>query len=996
MPVHLNLPVSSLPTELQALALPLIERIETALSRADDLAQMCNRPAVSPFWLALSEVQQQALLGLLLTSDYAVESLCAAPEVLADLIEEAQLDRPLTLSDYQQWCQARLYPQEQAPTDEAALHSALRRFRRLVFLRLLWRDALYAGQPKQVWQTAAEISYLADVCVQAALSWLEDHYAAAWGRAYPRGTTEADLAESAVKPVGLVVLGMGKLGAYELNLSSDIDLIFAFESPGETLGGRRSFDNQEYFTRLGQKLIAALDVRTADGFVFRVDMRLRPYGDAGALVLSFDAMQAYYQDQGRDWERYAMIKARVMAGDLQAGERLLKDLRPFVYRRYLDFSAIESLRDMKAMINREVKRKGMEQNIKLGQGGIREVEFITQVFQLIRGGRDTELQERSVRKVLPILSGLGLIPDQATQELCRAYEFLRDLEHALQGLADRQTQTLPEEAACGLRIAWRCGFADWAALLTHLDQVRQQVRHHFDAVIADPEDSEDAPEPTQAATLWRDELTDEQALELMQALGFTQLEASWQRLKALRQSRTVTSMQAMGRERLDALMPLLLDAVLTQTQPDEALTRSLWLVEAVLRRTAYLLLLTENPNALKQLVKLCAASPWLAEHLARMPILLDELLTPDTLYSPADKQRLQDELRQHLARIPETDVEALMEAWRYFRHANVLRVATSDLVAERPLMKVSDYLTFIAEVLLEAVLYQAYRDLTQRYGHPCLSDESPADPGFIIVGYGKLGGIELGYGSDLDLVFIHDGHPVKETDGPKALDSATFYSRLGQRIIHYLTAVTPSGQVYEVDMRLRPSGNAGLLVSSLKAFETYQQNEAWTWEHQALVRARVVCGDEKLAQRFNALRATLLGQPRDLEKLKQDVLSMREKMREHLGSQAATGSDVFHLKQDAGGIVDIEFIVQYCVLAFSHAYPALLEYSDNMRILDALGTTGVLPEPQVSALQAAYLAYRKATHHTALEKTGTRVEAAPWATHRQQVQQIWQQLFNQE
>lgn len=939
--------------------------------------------------------QLKGLAELLASSDYATEVLITDTHLLSQLGKENRLTTSLKLADYKLWCQQALSNEEgQLPIDEASLLTKLRLFRRAVMLRLLWRDSQFAGQHQQVWQTASEVTALAEVTTEAALTWLENYYAPSWGKPYSRGTSLAEVEAGKVQPLRLVVLGMGKLGAGELNLSSDIDLIFAFESQGETLGGKRSFENQEYFTRLGQKLIALLDKPTADGLVFRVDMRLRPYGDAGALALSFNALLDYYQQQGRDWERYAMIKARVIAGDKQAGNNLLKELRPFVYRKYLDFSAIEALRAMKAMINREVRRKSLENNIKLGLGGIREIEFISQVFQLIRGGRDTELQERSIRKVLPIISSLGLMPVEASKELLAAYEFLRDLEHALQGLADKQTQTLPDDEVAQARVAWRCGFADWQALYQHLQLIKQQVRQHFDAVIADPE--EEQPEPTQIdealACLWNDQAEPALAVEAFRQAGFQKAEASLKVLQSLYSSRSVANMQQIGRERLNQLMPQLLMAVAATQNPDAALERTLWLVEAVLRRTAYLVLLTENPEALKQLVTICAASPWLAEQLAKMPILLDELLSPETLYTPANKSSLQDELRQHLSRIPEEDIEALMEALRYFRHANVLRVAASDLIAQRHLMKVSDYLTYIAEVLLEQVLNQTLRDLTRRYGRPKLSNGEPADSGFIIVGYGKLGGIELGYGSDLDLVFIHDGHPTQASDGEKNLDSVTWFSRLGQRIIHFLATATPSGQLYEVDMRLRPSGNAGLLVSSIKAFADYQANQAWTWEHQALVRARVVAGDTQLTEQFNQLRGAILGQQRDLTKLREDVVTMREKMRANLGSKQGE-TELFHVKQDIGGLVDIEFIVQYLVLAYSHAHPELYEFTDNMRILDALAATGVLPQAKVECLQEAYLIYRKTTHHAALEKAGTFLPAKPWIDYRQQVTQLWQQLL---
>lgn len=959
--------------------------------------QALTQQALANFSVPIASDRLEGLARVLASSDYATEILLANPELLNQLAQQSRLDTPLKLADYQLWCQEYLENAlGQLPTDEASLQRQLRLFRRAVMLRLLWRDAQAAGNPHSVWQTATEVSYLAEVTTKAALVWLENFYAAAWGKPYARGVSLLQVEAGEVPPLRLVVLGMGKLGAGELNLSSDIDLIFAFAAQGETLGGKRSFDNQDYFTRIGQKLIALLDKATADGFVFRVDMRLRPYGDAGALALSFNALLDYYQQQGRDWERYAMIKARVIAGDKQAGERLLDELRPFAYRKYLDFSAIEALRAMKAMINSEVRRKSLENNIKLGLGGIREVEFISQVFQLIRGGRDTELQERSIKKVLPIIANLGLMPPEASQVLLAAYEFLRDLEHALQGLADKQTQTLPDDELAQARIAWRCGFADWPSFYAKLQKVKQQVRQHFDAIIADPE--EEQPEPTKIdealVCLWSEQANPVQAFNSLQQAGFQQAETSMKLLRLLYSSRAVANMQPIGRERLNQLMPQLLMAASATQNPDAALERTLWLVEAVLRRTAYLVLLTENPEALKQLVTLCAASPWLAEQLAKMPILLDELLSPETLYTPADKSHLQDELRQQLSRIPEDDMEALMEALRYFRHANVLRVAASDLIAQRHLMKVSDYLTYIAEVLLEQVLHQTWRDLTQRYGLPVLNSDDPTASGFIIVGYGKLGGIELGYGSDLDLVFIHDGHPTQGSVGNKSLDSVTWFSRLGQRIIHFLATATPSGQLYEVDMRLRPSGNAGLLVSSLKAFADYQASQAWTWEHQALIRARVVCGDPLLTQQFNQLRASLLSQPRDLTKLREDVVSMREKMRASLGSKQ-TNNEQFHVKQGVGGLVDIEFIVQYLVLAYSHLHPALYEFTDNMRILDALAATGVLSKAQVASLQTTYLTYRQITHHAALEKAGDFLPAQPWVECRQQVVEIWQALLIQ-
>lgn len=939
-------------------------------------------------WLSLEPTRRRALLRMVLLSNFALESLTSHPERLGVLLESEETERPPSRERLAAMLDATL----ESASDEAAMQSALRCFRQTRMLGIVWRDIDGAD----MWQTAHAVSLLAEVCVEGALAWLEAHFAPRWGTPQPRE-------DGAVQR--LVVLGMGKLGAGELNLSSDIDLIFAFPEKGTSQGGERQYEHSQYFTKLGQKLIAALDVITADGFVFRVDMRLRPLGDGGPLVGSFNTLTGYYQDQGREWERYAMLKARPIAGDIDAGHTLLQALTPFIYRRYLDFGAIESLREMKSMIHREVKRLGRDDNIKLGRGGIREVEFVVQAFQLIRGGRDTELQVTSLKTAMERLVTLELLPEEVVTELRDDYVFLRDLEHALQAQHDRQTQVLPEDAVDRARLAMALGFESLAALHSALNEARARVRHHFDAVVADPEAADDAPDTVDAdgegdattrearaldlwGQLWRRELDDATAERLMTDAGFD-LPQARRRLEAFRDSRGVRSMQRIGFERLEAVMPSLLQAASNSPSPSVVLERVLTLIEAVLRRTAYLSLLRENPQVLPALSKLCGASPWIAEQLARHPILLDELLTPATLYSPADKVRLADELRQALARIPEEDEEGLLEALRVFKQTQVLRVAASDVAGARVLMKVSDYLTAIAEVVLESVLHMAWRSLTARYGQPAPRD-GEAEAAFSIVGYGKLGGIELGYGSDLDLVFLYDAAPKGVTDGPKSTDNVVFFTRLGQRIIHLLSATTPSGTLYDVDMRLRPSGNAGLLVASLDAFADYQRREAWTWEHQALVRARAVAGSEALAERFERVRAETLGRRRECDELRDEVVKMRGKMRDHLGSgKDAREAGHFHLKQDAGGLVDIEFMNQYAVLALAHETPALLEVTDNMRLLDALADSARLPEPEARDLQAAYLAYRDASHRAALAKSGSLVDEAAFAAHRERVCELW-------
>ncbi len=650
-------------------------------------------------------------------------------------------------------------------------------------------------------------------------------------------------------------------------MSSDIDLIFAFPGKGETRGGRRALDNQQFFIRLGQKLIQALDQITADGFVFRVDMRLRPYGQSGALALSFAALETYYQDQGRDWERYAMVKARVVAGDQRAGQVLMDTLRPFVYRKYVDFSAFESLRSMKAMISREVRRKGLENNIKLGSGGIREIEFVVQAFQLIRGGRDRELQQRELQIILKELEALELLPSPVVGELRDAYVFLRNLEHALQGLEDKQTQVLPEDALSQARVARIMGYDDWSACQQALSDHRQRVATHFSNIIATEDSEQDSASGVEDGwyELWLAEMDEPTALSWLAEQGFENPETSFKKLTDLRTSRTVQTLQTQGRRRLNQFMPLLLSALTEVDNASETLDRTLQLVEAILRRTAYMVLLLENPGALTQLVRLCSDSPWIASLLAESPLLLDELLNAESLYTPPAKAELQDDLRQQMLRIPFEDLEEQMESLRYFKKAHVLRVAASEIKGTLPLMKVSDYLTWIAEVVLDHVVDVAFANLVSRHGYPRRADGSACDTDFAIIGYGKLGGIELGYTSDLDLVFVHQADPQLATDGDKPIDNAVFYTRLGQRIVHILSTQTPSGQLYEVDMRLRPSGNSGLLVSTRQSFEKYQLNDAWTWEHQALARARGVAGCPDTLGRIRGAspRAVVQGQRQD-------------------------------------------------------------------------------------------------------------------------------------
>ena len=925
----------------------------------------------------------RALFAAFAASAFVHTSCVHHPQLARDLIHSGDL-----LQAYNNGAMARRLAPLLASTCRAhadasgeqllsPLQVVLRQFRRREMVRIAVRDLAGLADLDEI---MADLSALAAAILDGALDVFHERLCTAAG--VPR-----DAAGAAQR---LVVLGMGKLGAGELNFSSDVDLIFAFPAAGETTGGRTSITNEAFFTRLGRQLLRAIGENTADGFVFRTDMRLRPYGDSGPLVAHFDALADYYQTQGRDWERYAMIKARPISGPVQDRARLGELLRNFTYRKYIDFSVIQSLRDMKALINREVARRELADNIKLGGGGIREIEFIAQAFQLIRGGRDPRFQTQRLAEVLGLIDSERLLPDGAGARLWEDYRLLRNTEHALQAWRDQQTQQLPGAAEDRERLAQVLGYPDWADFTAALAATRARVQEQFAAVAAPAEPEPDI-EPVRA--IWLAAGCEGTETDLAE-LGYgAEADAAGAALRELLAMRPVQAMTAQARERLDQLMPLLIGDCGATDGPAETLRRINRVLAAVARRSVYLTLLSENPGARQQLVRLCAASPWIAGELAQHPALLDELLDPDTLYHPPDREGIARDLNDQLRRIPTSDLEGQMEALRYFRRAHALRVAAAEITGALPLMQVSDYLTWLAEAILTAVLDIARTHLGARHGNPGTAPGAPA-PGFLILGYGKLGGIELAHGSDLDLVFLHDAQSDLDTDGEQPLSNEQFFIRLGQRIIHILNTRTASGTLYEVDMRLRPSGNSGLPVSSLTAFERYQRSDAWIWEHQALVRARAIAGDPTLAERFGEIRRAVLCRPRDRTELAREVRAMRDRMRSHLGTpQGASAGDLFDLKQDPGGIVDIEFMVQFAVLAESHRHPDLTRWTDNIRILGDLEAAGVLCAADTAVLREAYKNYRMAGHRLQLQGLPGRVAAAEFADRRAAVTTIWKRLL---
>ena len=901
-------------------------------------------------------------------SDFVQQSLMAYPEWLASL--ESEPPQADEWREYAGWLEAELAEVH----DETALMRALRVFRRRVMVRIAWSQALSLVSEED---TLQQLSHLAETLIVHARNWLYDACCRDWGM-----PCSADGV-----PQPLLILGMGKLGGGELNFSSDIDLIFAWPEHGSTQGGRRELDNAQFFTRLGQRLIKVLDQPTQDGFVYRVDMRLRPFGDSGPLVLSFAALEDYYQEQGRDWERYAMVKARIMGDDdgVYTGE-LRAMLRPFVFRRYIDFSVIQSLRNMKGMITREVRRRGLKDNIKLGAGGIREIEFIVQVFQLIRGGREPSLQSRSLLPTLAAIEALHLLSETDAQALRAAYLFLRRLENLLQSINDEQTQTLPGDDLNRARLAWGMHLDDWAALTEWLDALMGEVRRVFNDLIGDDEESSQEEQLSEDwRELWQDTLQEDDTPAGLMHLSSDDRQRVLSQIADFRKELDKRTIGPRGRQVLDSLMPHLLSEVCAREDAQVLLTRITPLLSGIVTRTTYLELLSEYPGALKHLIRLCAASPMVASQLARYPLLLDELLDPSRLYQPTATDAYRDELRQYLLRVPEDDEEQQLEALRQFKQAQLLHIAAADIAGTLPVMKVSDHLTWLAEAMIDAVVQQAWVQMVARYGQPTHLRERNGR-GFAVIGYGKLGGWELGYSSDLDLVFLHDCPIDAMTDGEREIDGRQFYLRLAQRIMHLFSTRTSSGILYEVDARLRPSGAAGMLVTTAEAFAAYQQNEAWTWEHQALVRARVVYGDPQLQRQFDAVRRQIVTTARDGAVLQTEVREMREKMRAHLGGKQR---DRFDIKTDAGGITDIEFITQYLVLRYAHDKPKLTRWSDNVRILELLAQNDIMDEQEAQALTRAYTTLRDALHHLALQELPGNVDLASFTRERELVSASW-------
>lgn len=866
------------------------------------------------------------------------------PEILLPWLE-----RPLTMADFEQFADWAAF---QEAEDEEELSRQLRILRRYVMAHIMTRDLCRMSSLQEVTGT---ITRFADFAINTALRYAYAYYQGLYGTPMGAYTGAAQ---------NLTVVAMGKAGGYELNVSSDIDLIFIFQESGDT-NGRRERTNQEFFTKVGQKLITLLNDITADGQVFRVDMRLRPDGDSGPLVLSETALEQYLVTQGREWERYAWCKGRVVTpypNDIAAL------VRPFVFRKYLDFNAYEAMRGLHKQIRQEVQRKGMANNVKLGAGGIREIEFIAQIFQMIRGGQIRALQLKGTQETLHKLMELNILDRESGESLLQAYHFLRDVEHRLQYWDDQQTQMLPESAEQQQLLAESMGFADYAAFSGSLNQHRAVVNRIFNTILSESEEKEESAEH-ELAVLWQESVEETEKVSRLESLGFD-AEAVLARLHQLRHSSKYRQLSSRALHRFDTIVPQLMDAASECSQPTTTLFRLLDFLETISRRSSYLAFLSEYPNELKRLADIMSRSAWISGYLQKHPILLDELLSTQLMEQTFDWQQLSAELAELLENCDDT--ESKMDTLRHFQHAQVFRLAVQDLAGLWTVEALSDQLSYLTDMILQHTLIHAWRDMPKTHTDT---------PNFAIIGYGKLGGKELGYTSDLDLVYLYqDEHP----------DAADIYGRLARRLTTWLSGSTGAGNLYDIDLRLRPNGDSGFLAHTLAAFEKYQQESAWTWEHQALTRARFITGSPAIGEAFEQIRRRILTAPRDKAALKNDVIEMREKM---FPTHPPVDESV---KYARGGIVDVEFIVQYLVLSQSANCSELLENYGNIALLDMAAARQLIDAELAESCRTAYRYYRKLQHNTKLFDAPYIEVDEVLRAHYRQVCRLWAAVFGEE
>ena len=928
---------------------------------------------LSPEQFALFDARPE-FKKIIALSDFIANTIFSYPKECSELLLSGALDRNDTYLDYKNEALSFLVDK----LNDFEFKKRLRVFRRCRAMIIAWRDLAGMSSIEEVFTSLTE---LAESVLLRTITLLRDQLKLVYGDALNEDGT--------VMP--LLTLAMGKFGGCELNFSSDIDLIFAYPEEGETKGASRTLTHREFFTRIVQRAANMLSDKTVDTFCYRIDLRLRPFGDAGAMVNSFDAMQIYYETQGRTWERYALVKARLLGKDEcgSYGEEFIDLLRPFVFRRYLDYGAVQSLRKLKHMIESEVRRRNLNNNFKLGSGGIREIEFIAQVFELMRGGRFVELRERSLRKTLNNISSLELLPDEVCKKLDECYVFLRRLENIIQEFSDKQTQTLPDNEKDQARMLYAMNYEDSADFFKDLNCVMTYVHGEFLKVVADDEKSTDN---FKNFELWEadnsaEELTEEILKFIANKDEAKPLASAIQVLKA---NLSRMPVGPVGRETLLELMPKVIMVIAKEENASSLFTRVASLIEKVALRTPYMQLLRDNNDVLERFITLLKENHFASELITSHPILLDELFIPQYFDMPPTAKEFFSMLQERLLRIEPDDLEGIMEELRLFKKIMIFRVALSDKAGKLPLMKISDALTWLAEAIVKELIILTWDQTVQKYGY--VEGRSAEDPGIAVIGYGKLGGLELGYKSDLDMVFISQ-KTEGMTVGEKSVPVTMFYQRFAQRLLHLTTTKTVSGVLYDLDMRLRPDGDTGLLISDVESFELYQTKRAWTWEHQALVRARPIGGSADIIENFEKIRDGILRRERDDSALKKDVVEMRNKMRAHLDRSS---DKLYDIKQGRGGMIDVEFISQYLILKYAPTHPDLKLWTDNVRILEECSRLNLISVAKTSELINAYIEIRKIYHELSLADLPRLVliEHRPPATLR--VEKIWNELFSED
>jgi len=909
-------------------------------------------------------------------SDFIARNCIRYPQMFIALLAES-FESTRSPDDYSKLVEQAV----SSVADDAKLMTALRELRQQEMVRIAWRDL---NQLASVETILHEITNLAIAMVSITLRALEKEQAEIFGMPCDANGEEQSL----------LVAAMGKMGGGELNFSSDIDLIFTFSEDGETTGQRHT-SHYEFYLKVIRKLVKVLDEVTADGFVYRVDTRLRPFGQSGPMAMSFSGMEQYYQMQGRDWERYAMIKAKLITGRENDRLYLQSMLTPFVFRRYLDFSMLESIREMKAMINEQMKRKGMKHNVKLGKGGIREIEFIGQTLQLIRAGRDPELRARSIIKVLTLLAENNYLQKKEVEQLITAYWFLRKLENRLQMLSDKQTHVLPDDELSQQRICLAMEMQNWDELLTQLSFHQNAVDQVFQNLIT-PADKTREVTVSPFALFWQDAITAEDVSDSFRQylvdLGYSDVDEIIKHLLQLHASAQIKQLAGDTARLMAQLIDSLIKKIADYPQQIELLDRASRIIKALAGRKVYISLLHEYPTIQLQMLTLCATSEWFTERLVKHPILLDSLLASVEMFR--EEYDVKQLLALELNRIEsqggaiDEDLEQQLDRMRQFKRQTIFTVAMLDVFYDEPVEQVSDRLTELANALLEKILELSWQAMVAKYGEPaCIIDGEAFKPAISIVAYGKMGGNELGYGSDLDIIFLHNSRGEKQyTSGEKSIDNQSFFARVAQRVIHFLSVRTYSGVLYEADTRLRPDGQAGLMVSSISAFESYQHDKAWTWEHQALIRARFVTGNALIEQEFDRIRSSVITRTRKKSELLQEVVEMREKMRSHLANKSAD----FEVKQDAGGLVDIEFMTQAGVLLHAQQYADCLKHTATLELINELTAAGWYQADEAEKIGNAYRYFRKLKNWQNLQ---CEVDLNKVPEHRDNVIAVWHRLM---